>query len=80
MRAGLRRCDHPDCAEAGEHRAPRDRGLKEYYWFCLEHVRAYNAAWDYFRGMSATEIEACRKLSKTKAWRVTRLIEKAKTV
>jgi small subunit ribosomal protein S17 len=26
------------------------------------------------------EIEACRKLSKTKAWRVKRLIEKAKTV
>ena len=26
------------------------------------------------------EIEACRKLAKTKAWRVTRLIEKAKTV
>ena len=26
------------------------------------------------------EIEACRKLAKTKAWRVTRLIEKARTV
>jgi len=26
------------------------------------------------------EIEACRKLAKTKAWRVTRLIEKAKVV
>jgi small subunit ribosomal protein S17 len=26
------------------------------------------------------EIEACRKLAKTKAWRVKRLIEKAKTV
>jgi len=26
------------------------------------------------------EIEACRKLAKTKAWRVLRLVEKAKTV
>lgn len=26
------------------------------------------------------EIEACRKLAKTKAWRVTRLIEKAKII
>ena len=26
------------------------------------------------------EIAACRKLAKTKAWRVTRLVEKAKTV
>jgi small subunit ribosomal protein S17 len=26
------------------------------------------------------EIEACRKIAKTKAWRVKRLIEKAKTV
>ena len=26
------------------------------------------------------EIEACRKLAKTKAWRVKRLIEKARTV
>jgi small subunit ribosomal protein S17 len=26
------------------------------------------------------EIQACRKLAKTKAWRVTRLLEKAKTI
>ena len=26
------------------------------------------------------EIEACRKLAKTKAWRVTRLLEKAKLI
>jgi len=24
----------------------------EYYWFCLEHVREYNQAWDYFKGMN----------------------------
>ncbi len=33
-----------------------------------------------FKAGDLVEIEACRKLSKTKAWRVKRLIEKAKTV
>jgi len=47
------------CDGAGEFRAPmaRDR-LRQYYWFCLDHVRAYNAAWDFFKGMSPAEIEA----------------------
>jgi hypothetical protein len=57
-----RRCDHPDCREAGEYRAPRSRNaLREYYWFCLEHVRSYNAAWDFFRGMGPDEIERFRR-------------------
>src|SRR6476659_7132582 len=33
-----------------------------------------------FKQGDLVEIEACRKLAKTKAWRVKRLIEKAKTV
>ena len=33
-----------------------------------------------FKEGDLVEIEACRKLSKTKAWRVKRLLEKAKTV
>jgi len=57
-RAPLRNCDHPDCGEAGEFRAPvsRDR-LREYRWFCLDHVREYNKAWNYYAGMSEQEIE-----------------------
>ncbi len=31
--------------------------MNEYYWFCLDHVRAYNAAWDYHKGMTIDEIE-----------------------
>lgn len=54
-----RRCDHPDCAAAGEYRAPRSRQeLNSYYWFCLDHVREYNLAWNYYAGMSPEEIEA----------------------
>mgnify|MGYP006421664069 CR=1 FL=1 len=59
-------CDHPDCAEAGEYRAPRDRDrLDEYYWFCLAHVRAYNRAWNYFEGLSNDEVEAIRRRDTT---------------
>ncbi len=48
----VRKCDHPGCHKKGEYRAPKDRDLKEYYWFCLEHVQAYNAKWNYYEGIS----------------------------
>jgi hypothetical protein len=54
-----RPCDHPGCASAGDFRAPRSRSaLHNFYWFCLDHVRAYNAAWNFYAGMSTAEIEA----------------------
>jgi hypothetical protein len=54
-----RLCDHPGCEAGGEFRAPRSRiELDHYYWFCLDHIRAYNAAWNYYAGMSEPEIEA----------------------
>lgn len=60
--AGARLCEHPDCREPGVHRAPRSRTeLDRYYWFCLEHVRAYNQSWNYYAGMDSDEIEAHRR-------------------
>jgi hypothetical protein len=54
-----RPCDMPGCHEAGEYRAPKSRTtLNDYHWFCLEHVRAYNAGWDFYKGMSPAEVEA----------------------
>jgi hypothetical protein len=54
-----RLCDHPGCECGGDFRAPKSRlELDSYYWFCLEHVRAYNVAWNYYAGMSEPEIEA----------------------
>jgi len=35
--------------------------------FCLDHVRTYNAGWDWYRGMSADEIESERRRDST--WR-----------
>lgn len=56
--APLRPCDHPGCAAGGEFRAPKSRlHLRDYYWFCLDHVRSYNSAWNYYAGMSDAEIE-----------------------
>jgi hypothetical protein len=49
----------PGCQALGEYRAPKSRRhVNEYWWFCLEHVRAYNSTWDYYKGMSPGEIEA----------------------
>ncbi len=61
-RPAPRGCDYAGCTEEGAYRAPvaRDR-LNDYIWFCLEHVRAYNRAWDFFAGMSEAEIEYQRR-------------------
>lgn len=54
-----RACDMPGCEGCGEFRAPKSRTrLNDYYWFCLEHVRAYNASWDYYAGMKPEQIES----------------------
>lgn len=54
-------CQHPGCREPGEFRAPGARGSSfdgpgEWRWFCLDHVREFNAGYDWFEGMSAEEI------------------------
>ncbi len=54
-----RPCDAKGCAAGGFYRAPLapDR-LRSYLWFCLDHVRKYNKAWNYCAGKSEAEIEA----------------------
>lgn len=49
-------CDMPRCNEKADHKAPKDRGLNEYYHFCLDHIREYNRAWNFFDGMSDDEV------------------------
>ena len=60
-----RPCTAQGCEEAGEFRAPGERrpgfdGPGDYRWFCLDHVRAFNAGYDWFEGMSAEEIIAAQ--------------------
>lgn len=53
-----RGCDMPGCEHLGDYRAPKSRyDLRDYYWFCLDHVREYNNNWDFFKGMTPGEIE-----------------------
>jgi len=67
-----RTCEAPGCEEAGEFRAPGHRpsgfdGPGEWRWFCLEHVREFNAGYDWFEGMSAEEIYQAQ--SPASGWR-----------
>ncbi len=48
----VHQCDFPGCTAKGEYRAPKDRKLKDYYWFCLKHVQEYNSKWNYYDGIS----------------------------
>ena len=59
---GVRPCDTPSCEEPGLYRAPKSRSaLTDYYWFCLEHVKIYNKAWNYYADMTEAEIEALNR-------------------
>lgn len=51
-------CAHEGCTGAGEFRAPKDRSLSGYLMLCLEHVRAYNAKWNFHAGLTVQEMEA----------------------
>lgn len=54
---GLRVCERPGCEALGQHRAPKSRDrLDDYYWFCVDHVRDYNASWNFFDGMKPEDI------------------------
>ncbi|MTJ81204.1 MAG: J domain-containing protein [Telmatospirillum sp.] len=63
---GGRPCDHPGCDRSGDYRAPKSpQTLQDYYWFCLDHVREYNASWDYYAGLKPDEIERILRMDTT---------------
>ena len=50
-------CDWEGCELAGEYRAPKGaRSEGQYHHFCLEHVRHYNTAFNFFAGMEKDEL------------------------
>lgn len=53
-------CAEPGCEQPGEFRAPLSPGGFDgpgaWRWLCLDHVREFNAGYNYFRGMSPEEI------------------------
>jgi hypothetical protein len=55
-------CDWPGCAAKASHRAPKGRLREREYWhFCLEHVREYNNTYNFFAGMSDEAIAKYQK-------------------
>ncbi len=51
-------CATDGCSEPAEYKAPVSKErLGEYQWFCLDHIREFNRSWNYFDGMTMSEIE-----------------------
>ena len=68
MEAKGRLCSEPGCEEPGEFRAPplegagaRRDGPTPYRWLCLDHVREFNAGYNFFKGMSTEEIHEAQR-------------------
>ena len=60
-------CEWGNCQKKGEYKAPTSREkLREFKWFCLEHVKLYNKGWDYFKGRTTDEIY--NEISKDATW------------
>ena len=56
-RSKLPDCQWKGCDKKAEFKAPKGRGKDgEYYHFCMDHVRRYNASYNYFDGMSDGEV------------------------
>jgi len=59
-------CEEPGCDQPGEFRAPaggprhRDEP-RDWRWLCLDHVRAFNAGYNFFAGMEPEEIAAAQR-------------------
>jgi hypothetical protein len=71
VRDGVERlCAWPGCQELGEFRAPKTQRhphlenqetAQKYDFYCLEHVRAFNAAYDFFKDMTPEEVAAFQR-------------------
>src|SRR3978361_1365557 len=61
-------CEWPDCKNKGPHRAHKGRTNDKQYWhFCLNHVREYNQNYNFFQGMNADAVARYQKDALTAA-------------
>src|ERR1700742_2856605 len=55
-------CEWPEGKNRGPHRAPKGRvNSREYWHFCLDHVREYNQSYNFFQGMNADAVARYQK-------------------
>ncbi|HYI06086.1 MAG TPA: DnaJ domain-containing protein [Reyranella sp.] len=68
-RSEVPRCAWEGCDRPGLYRAPKGhRSIGEYHNFCLDHVRHYNTAYNFFAGMSQPDIESHVNRSPAMDW------------
>ena len=66
VKTGGPACQWAGCKEKATHRAPKGRENEKDYWrFCLEHVRQYNQSYNFFKGMNDAAVMAYQKDSIT---------------
>ena len=59
-------CEWPGCEETGAYRAPASpERLQEFRWYCLDHVREYNRAWNFFSGWTEEELDEQARADRT---------------
>ena len=52
-------CEHPNCQEPGQYRAPKSSGdVHDYRWFCKAHASQYNQKWNFFDGATDEDYQA----------------------
>ncbi|MBB4009266.1 J domain-containing protein [Allorhizobium taibaishanense] len=55
-------CQWDGCERPGAHRAPVGRNAEgQFFLFCFEHVKEYNKGYNYFSGLSDSEIARYQK-------------------
>lgn len=61
-RASEHVCEWAGCANEATHRAPKGRGREKDYWrYCLDHVRQYNQNYNFFQGMNDDDVRRYQK-------------------
>jgi hypothetical protein len=59
-------CQWSGCDKPGGHKAPAGRDREgQYFNFCMDHVREYNKNYNYFSGLSDSEVSKFQKDSLT---------------
>ncbi len=55
-------CEWAGCQNKGPHRAPKGReNSREYWHFCIDHVREYNQSYNFFQGMNPDDVARYQK-------------------
>ena len=50
-------CSYSGCLEPGVYPAPKSKQeIYDYIFFCAEHIRTYNASWNYYKGVEGEEL------------------------